>query len=322
MYLAASFAHWLFPQKSNNHKAKALHPSVLMGISVFFLVFQFVFRYANTTYPSVLGYAANISTTDVITLTNEKRQAAGLSPVTFNQNLANAAKEKGEHMLANGYWAHVAPDGTDPWYFFTKNAYKYRYAGENLARDFSSASSAVDAWMASPSHRDNLLSSKYKEVGIAVVEGNLSGSDATIIVQLFGTQLSDSGQSVPIAKANTLTTVPTKTPATLSLTITPTPLPSPTEVPVAIAQTDSSTLVNSPQVTDENVQVSSLFSPFQTTRGISIAVLSILIFVTVLDAAIIAWRKTPRVSGRAFAHVAFLGMIIVVVLIVRAGKIL
>ena len=47
-------------------------------------------------------------------------------------------------MLNKSYWAHVAlmerSLGS-----FTNFGYKYRYAGENLARDFSSASSAVEA---------------------------------------------------------------------------------------------------------------------------------------------------------------------------------
>ena len=39
--------------------------------------------------------------------------------------------------------------------------------------------------MNSPSHKENILSSKYKEIGIGVIEGNLAGVDTTIIVQFL-----------------------------------------------------------------------------------------------------------------------------------------
>ena len=94
-------------------------------------------------------------------------------------------------MIDRDYWAHVAPDGTQPWKFFTSFGYKYRYAGENLARDFSNASSAMDAWMNSPTHKENILNPKYKEIGIGVVEGDLAGTDTTIIVQFFGATYAD-----------------------------------------------------------------------------------------------------------------------------------
>jgi hypothetical protein len=328
MYLAHFIHHLFLPRQSNNHKARVLHPSILTVISFFLIALQIGLRftYAKLPTPQTLGYAAQIAPTEVIRLTNVKRSEAGLSPVTFNQKLADAAKEKGEHMLANDYWAHNAPDGTEPWYFFIKHGYKYRYAGENLARDFSNPQAAVDAWMASPSHRENMLSPKYTEIGIAVVEGDLAGSDATIIVQLFGTQLSATSQSIPVAKAATNvspTSVPQKLAAVITLTPTPTlePTPLPTEPSETI--TASSEPLSVPGTTSESSRFAeTLLSPFETTRGISIAVLSLLLTITLLDWIIVARRKIPRVGGRAFAHLAFFGMILVVVLIVRAGKIL
>src|SRR5260221_9241038 len=193
-----TLAHLFLPRASNHHKAKILHPSSLLVLAFLVGIFQFTLHAAPITHPAVLGYAAQISTNDVIKFTNEKRAEAGLTSVTFNQALTDAALEKGHYMIDHDFWAHVAPDGTEPWFFFQKHGYKYRYAGENLARDFSGAQSAVDAWMASPSHRENMLSPKYKDIGVAVVEGDLSGSDTTIVVQLFGTLLADT-PSVPIA---------------------------------------------------------------------------------------------------------------------------
>jgi len=328
MYLAQLALHLFIPRHSNNHKARIIHPSSLSIVSLFLISAQILLRltYFHMPAPATLGYAAQISPTEVIRLTNEKRTQAGLGVLTVNQKLTDAAKEKGDHMIANDYWSHNAPDGTEPWYFFTKHGYRYRYAGENLARDFSNPQSAIDAWMASPSHRENMLSSKYKEIGIAVVEGDLSGSDTTIIVQLFGTQISDSEQSVPIAKANVLIS-PTKVPLAIVLTPTPTSIPTPTPEEVEDVNIIMTTLEKPPtqlvtNTEEEGSIAKTLLSPFETTRGISIATLVILFVVTFLDWVIVAKRKVPRVSGRSFAHLAFFGMIIAVVLIVRAGTIL
>lgn len=330
MKIYSSFAHLFFPRHTNNHKAKLLHFSSLFTLCIGLIAFQLLLRFipdSHSSQQNILGYASQISINEVIQLTNEKRLAAGLSPVTFNQQLTDAAKEKGQHMLANDYWAHVAPDGTEPWHFFQVHNYKYRYAGENLARDFSSASAAVDAWMASPSHRDNMLSSKYKDVGVAVVEGDLGSSDTTVIVQLFGTLLSDSGQSVPLVQAKTNVSPTGKPPvAGTSINITSSPSPSPTETPLAVSENQippsTEQLVETTISEREPSLWSQLFLPYQITRTLSFSVLTLLLLVTVLDAIIIARRKTPRVSGRAFAHIAFLGMIIIVILIVKAGKIL
>lgn len=320
-----TLAHLFSPRASNHHKAKILHPSSLLIVAFILGVFQIALRAIPSSNQSVLGYAAQISTTDVIRFTNEKRAAAGLPPVTFNQTLTDAAKEKAQYMIDHDFWAHVAPDGTEPWLFFQKHGYKYRYAGENLARDFSNASSAVDAWMASPTHRDNMLSSKYKDIGVAVVEGDLSGSDTTIVVQLFGTLLSEA-PSVPVAKAQTNTTeAPKKEPSTTIIpSATGTLTPTPTEEPVVelVAQTEPQQLISGEAPIAADSQTSVFFSQFQTTKGISLAVLSLLFVVTAIDGVIIAKKNIKRRGGRTFAHLAFFCIIIVVVIIIRAGKIM
>src|SRR5258708_28727960 len=150
-------AHLFVPRFSNNHKAKLIHSSSLTFLILFLLVFQFAIKHVpvTTKIGQVLGYAANISPSEVIRLTNQKRAENGLSPVTENPVLDKAALAKGTDILNKGYWAHVAPDGTQPWAFFTIFGYNYPYAGENLSRKFSNPSSAVGSSMASPSHRPN-----------------------------------------------------------------------------------------------------------------------------------------------------------------------
>src|SRR4030066_762830 len=169
--------HLFIPHESNNQKAKLLHSRSLLLIAVGLVAFQLILGFAGKAFPKVLGYAANISPAEVIRLTNAQRAANGLSALSENSSLDGAALAKGNDMLAKGYWAHFAPDGTSPWSFFLSFGYKYKYAGENLARDFGDAGSAVSAWMNSPTHRDNIMNPNYREIGIGVVEGNLAGTE-------------------------------------------------------------------------------------------------------------------------------------------------
>ena len=219
-----------------------------------------------------------------------------MSPLTESTVLDQAAQAKGADMLNKGYWAHVAPDGTQPWKFFSDFGYNYRYAGENLARDFSNAASAVDAWMNSPSHRENLLSPKYQDIGIAVVEGKLAGVDTTIIVQFFGNRYADTVPAVPVAKAETvaaaeLPTIATPQPTTRVVVGTPVP------------------------------QTVAMISPFTTTKMVSLSLVGLLLVVLVIDGVVIYKKKITRVGGRTFAHIAFFGMILAIIIILRAGQV-
>ncbi|MGA3291863.1 MAG: CAP domain-containing protein [Candidatus Microgenomates bacterium] len=257
--------------------------------------------FIHKAFPEVLGYAANISPSEVISLTNQERVENGLAPLNANSTLSQAAVAKGNDMLAKGYWAHFAPDGTSPWSFFLKFGYKYEYAGENLARDFPDAASAVTAWMNSPSHRENILNPNYQDIGIGVVEGNLAGVDTTIIVQFFGTPLG-SQASVPVVQAKEETTV---------LGAKPTYVPSPTATPGAAVVYEAT-----------SAAIVSFISPFTSTKSISLLVTGILILVLSADLIIVRRKRIARIGGRTLAHLAFFGMILAVILILKAGQVI
>ena len=295
-------AHLLIPRESNNQRAKLLHNSSLTLITFAFILYQLIISFVPRFAPRILGFAANISPDEVVRLTNEKRTQAGLLPLSLNSTLSQAAQAKGADMLNKGYWAHVAPDGTQPWVFFTNFGYKYRYAGENLARDFANPQSAVEAWMNSPSHKENLLSPKYKEIGIGVVEGNLAGVDTTIIVEFFGTKYADTLPVAPIAEAKAVVATPIATPMATSV-------PTTTRIMVPTANLS----IGEPRI---------LVSPFNVTKSVSLGIVGILLFVLVLDGFFVSRRRIARIGGRTFAHLAFLGMILAIALILKAGQII
>ena len=122
----------------------------------------------------------------LVDLTNNTRLEYGLESLTPNQQLKAAAQLKVEHMLANNYFDHIAPDGKQPWDFLDEVNYDYKTAGENLAMDFVEIDNAHQAWLQSPTHRQLILDPKYQEIGIASQRGEIDGRSTILIVDLFG----------------------------------------------------------------------------------------------------------------------------------------
>lgn len=188
-------SHLFIPKESNNHRAKVLHHTNLFLTIVFLFLASFLIQGIRGSFPSVLGIKADVSSEELLLLTNKERQNAGVGPLILNDKLSIAAIKKAEDMFEYDYWAHNSPTGKTPWAFIKSSGYKYVYAGENLARGFTTAEDAVKAWMASPDHRSNMLSANYEDVGFAVKLGKINGKETVLIVEEFG------NLRMPIAKS-------------------------------------------------------------------------------------------------------------------------
>ncbi len=138
-----------------------------------------------------LGVSRNITEEKVVRKTNQKRTAAGVEPLVYNERLSNAAENKARHMVKHGYWSHYGPDGTSPWNFIDDNGYAYQYVGENLAKSFQTVDGLISGWMNSSEHRENLLNSRYQDVGIATADGYVDGEFTTVVVALYGAPQTD-----------------------------------------------------------------------------------------------------------------------------------
>ena len=131
--------------------------------------------------------AASPDLNRVIVLVNEQRRAAGCADLTWNAQLASAADRHAQDMAANNYFSHTSKDGAT---FTTriKNAgYRYRRAAENLAAGQQTPDEVVASWMASESHRANILDCRLKEIGIGYGFNGASTYGA-YWVQDFGTR--------------------------------------------------------------------------------------------------------------------------------------
>jgi hypothetical protein len=133
----------------------------------------------------------------LVNITNNDRGEEGLTELTVNPILEEAARMKVEHMVKNSYFAHVSPDGLDPWYWLYRAGYTFTEAGENLAVNFSDSEDVVKAWMNSPGHRANILNGKFTEIGIAAAKGQYKGKKTVFVVQMFGTPAKIAQAPVP-----------------------------------------------------------------------------------------------------------------------------
>ncbi len=303
--------HIFTPRHTNNHRAKILHFSGLTFCIALLLVFQLALTFVHAVDPEVLGYASNINVSDLLSQTNSRRAQAGVGALALNDQLTNAASGKGADMFQNQYWAHVSPSGKEPWAFITGAGYNYVFAGENLARDFGDSKGVVDAWMNSPSHKENLLNERFKDVGFAIVNGKYGDSETTLVVQMFGSKASDAPSISEVAAVNT--PIPSETP-TLTPTTTITPVapvnPANGQPPTGVV------LRTETQITNPKFDILSL------SKTLAFGITMLLLAALVIDAVLIYKRKTVRISGHNIAHMLILITVLVAVTLIGRGIII
>lgn len=124
----------------------------------------------DTTTP---GTTSTTSTTqeqyenEVLRLTNIERAKYGLSALTLESTLTQAARLKTNDLIQNNYFAHESPTYGSA-FNMLKNYFGItgRSVGENLAAGYATPEAVVQGWMNSQGHRENLLRSEFKRIGI------------------------------------------------------------------------------------------------------------------------------------------------------------
>jgi uncharacterized protein YkwD len=126
---------------------------------------------------------------DIFKATNSARTAALGSSKQLQQSAAldKVAAARVADMFKYQYFSHSSPSGATAANLTKQYGYKWMALGENIARGtFSSGTQIVAAWMTSPGHKANILSSGYTEIGIAAAYGKYNGRNQWIAVQVFG----------------------------------------------------------------------------------------------------------------------------------------
>jgi len=129
-----------------------------------------------------------LTRTGVIDYTNQNRKDNGsLPPLKENTKLNSSATKKLQDMFAKQYFEHVSPDGVGVADLGSQAQYEYIVIGENLAMgNFKDDKALVEAWMASPGHRANIINKNYTEIGVSVGKGIYEGREIWMGVQHFG----------------------------------------------------------------------------------------------------------------------------------------
>jgi len=315
------FHHYLLPHQSNNHRAKLLHHQSLLVVALSLIGLSFLFSFTVKQDQSVLGISYSVNPEELLILTNQKRQELGLAPLVMNEQLADAARRKASDMFIKNYWSHIAPDGTTPWYFIKSAGYEYVYAGENLARGFYSSPDVINAWMASPSHRENMLSPNYQDIGFAIQEGNLTGDDTVLVVEELGNRtrvttqavqeqvvtptITDIGQEVsPTVSVERITPTPTALP--ILAVITPVARPSISQSQLQVAAFKNDPLVNKPVA----------------QKNIAAFVLIVILILLIVDIIIIRRKRIARILSHNMDHIIFFSVLLLIILLLTRGGVL
>jgi uncharacterized protein YkwD len=128
---------------------------------------------------------------------NDLRRSRGLVPLRASAALVAAARLHSVQMAKHGYFDHASPNGSPFWKRvetkYRANGGRFWSVGENMAwaAPRLSTQRALDLWMESPEHRDNLFAPAWREIGLGAVHalaapGVYAGSNVTILTADFG----------------------------------------------------------------------------------------------------------------------------------------
>jgi uncharacterized protein YkwD len=110
----------------------------------------------------------------MLELVNKEREKAGLKPLKADPGLTPVARAHSQDMFVRGYFAHVNPDGQDPFDRMKQAGVTFRAAGENLALA-QTLEIAHNNLMNSPGHRANILNPAFGRLGIGIMDGGYYG---------------------------------------------------------------------------------------------------------------------------------------------------
>jgi len=93
----------------------------------------------------------------------------GVSPLSGQSQLGNAARGHSQDMACNRFFSHTGSDGSAFSTRITRAGYSYSSAAENIAAGYGDPASVVSGWMGSQGHKDNILNPAYTEIGIGYI---------------------------------------------------------------------------------------------------------------------------------------------------------
>jgi uncharacterized protein YkwD len=128
---------------------------------------------------------------------NTLRKEHGLAPLRLSASLSSAARQHSSEMAARGYFSHSSANGSSfdrrIARYYPMGGNHYWSVGENLlwSSPDVDAGAALNMWWNSPEHRKNMLTARWREIGLSAVHvaaapGTYGGREVTIVTTDFG----------------------------------------------------------------------------------------------------------------------------------------
>lgn len=102
---------------------------------------------------------------DAFNQCNVLRQEAGLKTLNWDDSLEVVAEVRASEIVNK--FSHTRPNGKEWWSVNSKLMW-----GENLAKGFATAEGAVNGWLNSPTHKENIMNEGFNTMSIAVYQVN------------------------------------------------------------------------------------------------------------------------------------------------------
>jgi uncharacterized protein YkwD len=150
-------------------KGGAIAAFVVLGIIGLGIWAAIFYKPAIDSNPTVID--TNVIVNQIHVLINTERQAMGLAPLTYDNQLEMIAQAHSESMSTLNFYDHIAPNGDTPRDRYSDAGYACSSIGENLNQAVVGSdipSYVVNTWMNSAEHRENILRGSYDREGIGI----------------------------------------------------------------------------------------------------------------------------------------------------------
>lgn len=282
------FKKHFIPHEGNNHRPCFLHgPNAHKIVLVVIALELILFVLPSVSFFKNSDFMAAVLPSVLNNLTNEKRAGANLNQLKTNSLLEQAALLKTADMASKSYFAHTSPEGFTPWHWLSVSGYRYVIAGENLAVFFTDSRDVTEAWMNSPTHRDNILRQGFTEIGTAVATGTYNGREAIFVAQYYAR---------PVVATSVSTSAP--------ISISQVSVPSTNSVVVSAPAVTSTAVLGEETNTLGEFVEKSMTSPRHTSNIALFIILGIVIFALTINFVTRVNTKHPDLVTNGLAVVA------------------
>lgn len=126
---------------------------------------------ADASVEKVINYSYNSFELETMNLINDHRASLGLKRLERINHMSYKSEEHDNYMITNNVVNHNDFVARSENIMKTLGA---KSVGENIAYNYSTPKAVLDAWLASPGHREN-IEGNFTHFGIAIKENPANG---------------------------------------------------------------------------------------------------------------------------------------------------